>query len=176
VKRNPQARLCNNSKCFTMWAWDTILLFTGSETIILPHQNKTILSCVRGSVTNNNGFWIGWLDLLEPLLQLQPIITVHSRWPPKTRSIPDWSVFSSCYDKRRTKDPSFKWSELTRLQFRGEPNISHHILQFLSNSVLLSLFIATGVCLPNCCPAMEFRFGSTIPVFRRHVATFSKAA
>jgi hypothetical protein len=28
-----------------------------------------ILSCVRGSVTNNNGFWIGWLDLLALLLQ-----------------------------------------------------------------------------------------------------------
>jgi hypothetical protein len=23
-----------------------------------------ILSCVRGSVTNNDGFWIGWFDLL----------------------------------------------------------------------------------------------------------------
>jgi hypothetical protein len=24
------------------------------------------LSRVRGSVANNNGFWIGWLDLLTP--------------------------------------------------------------------------------------------------------------
>jgi hypothetical protein len=28
-----------------------------------------VLSRVRGSVTNNNGFWIGWLDLLTFLLQ-----------------------------------------------------------------------------------------------------------
>jgi hypothetical protein len=28
-----------------------------------------ILSRVQGSVTNNNGFWIGWLDLLALLLQ-----------------------------------------------------------------------------------------------------------
>jgi hypothetical protein len=27
------------------------------------------LSCVYGSVTNNNGFWIGWFDLLTSLLQ-----------------------------------------------------------------------------------------------------------
>jgi hypothetical protein len=27
-----------------------------------------ILSHVRGSVSNNNGFWIGWLDLLTPYL------------------------------------------------------------------------------------------------------------
>jgi hypothetical protein len=47
-------------------------------------------------VTNNNGFLIGWLDLLPPL-QLQPIITAHNQWPSKTRSISYWttSVFSS---------------------------------------------------------------------------------
>jgi hypothetical protein len=59
-----------------------------------------LLSRVRGSVTDNNGFWIGWLDLLALLLQLQnlqPITTAHNQWLPKTRSIPYWtmSVFSS---------------------------------------------------------------------------------
>jgi hypothetical protein len=38
-----------------------------------PYRTVTsfplILSRVRGSVTNNNGFWIGWLDLLAPSLQ-----------------------------------------------------------------------------------------------------------
>jgi hypothetical protein len=34
-----------------------------------------ILSRIRGSVTNNNGFWIGWLDLSALGLQLQSIIT-----------------------------------------------------------------------------------------------------
>jgi hypothetical protein len=59
--------------------------------------NEMILSRVRGSVINNNGFWIGWLDLLALLLQLQSIIRAHKRWLPKTRSIPYWttSVFSS---------------------------------------------------------------------------------
>jgi hypothetical protein len=54
-------------------------------------------SRVRGSVTNNNGFWIGWFNLLALLLQLQSIVTAHNQWLLKTRSIPYWttSVFSS---------------------------------------------------------------------------------
>jgi hypothetical protein len=41
-------------------------------------------------VTNNNGFWVGWLDLLALLYN-------YNQWLPKTRSIPYWttSVFSS---------------------------------------------------------------------------------
>jgi hypothetical protein len=59
-----------------------------------------ILSHVRGSVTNNNEFWIWWLDLLALLLQslvIKSSITAHNQWLPKTRSIPYWttSVFSS---------------------------------------------------------------------------------
>jgi hypothetical protein len=59
----------------------------------------------RVCVANNNGFWIGWLDLLALRLQLQPIITAHNPWLPKTRSISYWtkSVFSSTVtnDERR---------------------------------------------------------------------------
>jgi hypothetical protein len=33
----------------------------------------TIWSRVRGSTTNDNGFWIGWLDVLAPSLQLQQL-------------------------------------------------------------------------------------------------------
>jgi hypothetical protein len=43
-----------------------------------------ILSCVRDSVANNNGFWSGWLDLLTPLFttclnhsQLELIYPLH---------------------------------------------------------------------------------------------------
>jgi hypothetical protein len=50
-----------------------------------------ILSRVRDFVTNDKGFWIGWLDLFELLLQLQSIITAHNRWLPNTRSIPSWT-------------------------------------------------------------------------------------
>jgi hypothetical protein len=57
----------------------------------------TILSHVWDSVTNNNGFWSEWLDLLVLLLQSQSIITAHNQWLPKTRSIPYWTtnVFTS---------------------------------------------------------------------------------
>jgi hypothetical protein len=57
-----------------------------------------ILSYVRGSLTNNCRFWIGWLDLLAFLAQL-PLIKAtkraHNRWLPKTRSIPSW--ITSCF-------------------------------------------------------------------------------
>jgi hypothetical protein len=35
-------------------------------------------SRVRGSVTNNNGLWIGWLDLLALLLQLLLIAIAYN--------------------------------------------------------------------------------------------------
>jgi hypothetical protein len=48
-------------------------------------------------MTINNGFWIGWLDLLALLLQLQSTETAHNLCLSKTRSIPYWtrSAFSS---------------------------------------------------------------------------------
>jgi hypothetical protein len=63
----------------------------------MVRNNKLILSCVRCSVTNNNGFWNWWLNLLALLLPLQSIMTAHNQWLPKNRSIPHWTrgVFSS---------------------------------------------------------------------------------
>jgi hypothetical protein len=40
-------------------------------------ETRFILSRIRGSVPNNCGFYIGWMDL-TPLLQLHSIITVHT--------------------------------------------------------------------------------------------------
>jgi hypothetical protein len=84
------------------------VLHTSEEFVILwncsPFQVKQIKSliknvllCVRGSVANNNWFWIGWFDLLALLLQLQSIITAHNQWLTNTRSILYWTanVFSS---------------------------------------------------------------------------------
>jgi hypothetical protein len=71
------------------------------QIMIKPHTtalwSEYILSHVQGPVTNNNGFWTGWLDLLALLLQLHLIITSHNGWLPKILSIPYWttSVFSS---------------------------------------------------------------------------------
>jgi hypothetical protein len=38
-------------------------------TFLKIKEKNNILPLVRGSVTNNDGFWIGWLDLLALLLQ-----------------------------------------------------------------------------------------------------------
>jgi hypothetical protein len=58
-----------------------------------------VLSRVRGSVTNNNGFWIAWLDLLTLFLQslLINISYNSSHSMIKTSSISYWTtrVFSS---------------------------------------------------------------------------------
>jgi hypothetical protein len=51
-----------------------------------------ISSRVRGSVTSNSGFWIGWLDLLVLLLQLHLITTLNNRWLPKARSVSSWTT------------------------------------------------------------------------------------
>jgi hypothetical protein len=64
---------------------------------LLNIEGLKILSHVHSSMTANNWFWIGWLDLLALLLQLQPTITAHNQWLFKTRSILYWttSVYSS---------------------------------------------------------------------------------
>jgi hypothetical protein len=48
-------------------------LFVISYLVVIPSVRKLliirfalILSLVRRYVTNNNGFWIGWFDLLTP--------------------------------------------------------------------------------------------------------------
>jgi hypothetical protein len=71
-----------------------------SDAIVLSYGGTYsyiyILLRVWGSVTNNNGFWIGWLDLLALRLQLQSIITAHNQWLSKTRSIPYWTTSDFC--------------------------------------------------------------------------------
>jgi hypothetical protein len=60
-------------------------------------MQEYILSRVRGSVTHNNGFWIGFIC---PSINLHSTITAHNQWLSKTRSIPYWttSAFSSYCD------------------------------------------------------------------------------
>jgi hypothetical protein len=56
-----------------------------------PASCSSILSRVRGSVTNNNRFWIGWLDLLLLsciITRIYPVILecwFHTSLPP-----PSW--------------------------------------------------------------------------------------
>jgi hypothetical protein len=49
-----------------------------SEHVSILYTHLFILSCVRGSVMNNNGFWIGRLDLLAMLVQLHLITITHN--------------------------------------------------------------------------------------------------
>jgi hypothetical protein len=78
-------------------------LLTDCRNIFWYFQNKLsylsllILSLMRGLSDEYNGFWIGWLDLLALLSQIQLTIRAHYQWLPKTRFIPYWttSVFSS---------------------------------------------------------------------------------
>jgi hypothetical protein len=56
-----------------------------------------VLSRVRASVTNNNGFWIGWLDLLALLLQL-PLITITYN---SSQSVTVYDSFHSFLDHER---------------------------------------------------------------------------
>jgi hypothetical protein len=74
---------------------------TQGSFLTTQHYNpeKRILYQTNYSVTNNNGLWIGWLDLLALLLQLLFITITYNRPQSMTkpRSIPYWttSVFSS---------------------------------------------------------------------------------
>jgi hypothetical protein len=95
-----------------------------------------IFSCVRSSVTNNNGFWIGWLDLLKHLLQSLLIIinmTVHNQWLSKSRSISYWttSVFSTVtglvliYESVTSSAASVRWLTLHNWTLNSTTELSY---------------------------------------------------
>jgi hypothetical protein len=74
-------RLRNSSSSVARYKCVSEEIVTSIDAVInilysLPEIPK-ILSRVRGSVTNNKGFWIGCLDLLA--LLLQSLITAHNR-------------------------------------------------------------------------------------------------
>jgi hypothetical protein len=60
-----------------------------------------VLSRVYGSVTNDDGFWIGWLDLFTASNHNQ-VLTVHSKWLPKIRPILAVSQFFHCQLRNST--------------------------------------------------------------------------
>jgi hypothetical protein len=96
-------------------------------------------------MTNNNGIWMGWLDLLALLLQLRSTTTSHNQWLPKTRPIPYWntSVFFSTVtnDERRISCDwiiqrwlSYEWlslpfSRVLPFITPGEQNRDHYFQQ-----------------------------------------------
>jgi hypothetical protein len=72
-----------------------------------PTNSGTSCHVCVVSVTNNNGFWIRWLDSLTFRLQLQP---AHNQWLLTTCSIPYWnpSVLSSTVTNAERRIP-YEW-------------------------------------------------------------------
>jgi hypothetical protein len=71
--------------CILTLKWSELLdLAQGKNTEEDCTSHWTILSSIRGSVTNNNGFWTGWLVLLTPSFTVS---RNHNQWMPKTRSM-----------------------------------------------------------------------------------------
>jgi hypothetical protein len=145
------------------------------------------VSRVHGSVTNNNGFCIGWSDLLALLLQLQPIMTAHNQWLSKTCSIPllDECLLFHCDDwrmKNLLQLNSPDWTSFQTNEYKSSPTV--HVLlcywcfgychgnvfgELLASNRLLHLFVVMGTCSPSHCLEMDVRSGSTIPALGRHV-------
>jgi hypothetical protein len=136
-------------------------------------------------VTNNNGFWIGWLDILALWLQLQSIIAGHNQWPSKTCSIPYWttSAFSSdatdlvlIYVSVTSSASVVRWLALhswtvtnaslnsltnqftNELSFisLGEPTRDHHLKLFVYYCYYFCFFRCYETCLANRCPAVDY--------------------
>jgi hypothetical protein len=92
-----------------------------------------ILSCVRGSVTNNNRFWVGCWDLLTPLVQsLLITMNYNNLQSIYCRGLAPFSF--SCLNSLTT-------SQLTPrshvFYLREGPNINHRLQQFLYYCMLL---------------------------------------
>jgi hypothetical protein len=105
-----------------------------------------LLSRVRGSVTNSNGFWVGWLDLLPLILQLQLLITAQNQWLCKTPSILYWttSVFSSTvtdlvliYESVTSSASVVRWLTLHSwtLNFWILLRLTHDVFSFTNDSI-----------------------------------------
>jgi hypothetical protein len=85
--------------------------------LIFTWLSAIILSRVYGSVTNNNGFWIGWLDLLTPSVTV-PLNHNH-QLPGHAKSSQSWLIvfwqwiYNSCTVTTAHIKSSFR--RLTRL-------------------------------------------------------------
>jgi hypothetical protein len=80
------------------------------------------------------------------------------------------STATALNDDCRTNDSESRLTlELNKLS--GELHIHPHVLEFLCYSVIP---LSRKHVLASCCLAMNFRSGSTIPAFRRHVTVYKK--
>jgi hypothetical protein len=101
-----------------------------------------VLSRIRGSVTNNSGFWIRWLDLFALLYNYSKL------WLSTTSSIPYWttSVFSSTVTNDERRIPAHtlnSWNDVC-LKNLWSLNLN---LSSLSLSLLLRPTVSRPACL-----------------------------
>jgi hypothetical protein len=156
-------------------------------------QSKIKWYChVQGvCVTNNNGFWIGWLDLLALLYkhnQLQQLtINDCPRLAPfltglRVSSLPLTTVLRMNNWTPLCRMIELSWNELTsrRPEYRSPPRTVRIIPFFRFHETCLqnccpamnysmSIRCSGNVCLARCWLAVDLRSGSTIPAVRRHV-------
>jgi hypothetical protein len=95
--------------------WEPLSLTILWASTACYRNSFTFSSRVRGSMTNNNGFWAEWLDLLALFLQLQSITTAHNQWLPKTRFVFSSTVTDSVliYESVTTSASGVRWLTLT---------------------------------------------------------------
>jgi hypothetical protein len=112
---------------------------------------SNILSSVRGSVTNNNGFWIRWLDLLTPSLQSLLITINDNSWQSIYCRGPAPFSFS-CLNSVTTSEQTQRSHVSSLCNFRKD---RIEITTSNSSSVVVCLFVAAETCLASCCLAMD---------------------
>jgi hypothetical protein len=133
-------------------------------------KSYTILSRVHGSVTNNNGFWIGWLDLLTPSFQSLLVTIIYNNSQaifsrtllpclPRTRSILvlvyDWLLiydWTTYVVKRRTHRKHIRCPAMDIWELHRK-NIYSALNSNGSYAIVACVFFVAGMCLPSRCPA-----------------------
>jgi hypothetical protein len=127
-----------------------------------------ILSRVRGAVTKNNVFWIGWLDLLTPLQSLLNTMNYNNtvNLLPRTRSILVLlSQISSNYRTELTES-----SHVSSLYNFGKEWIE--ITTSNSSSIIACSSVAAEMCFNEPLSSNGRLCGASLTAFRRHVTVW----
>jgi hypothetical protein len=147
------------------------------------------VTCKGVGVTNNNGFWIWWLDLLALFYNYtelrQLTINASLRLAPfltglRVSSLPLWWMTSHCSHTEillnagsRISRTEISWTELNSMRTASKsplrtvncPSVCCH-----GNLFIATCYLATTSLLLFVAAAMDVRPGSIIRAFSRHVA------
>jgi hypothetical protein len=98
------------------------------------HLESYILSCVYGCVTNNNGVWIGWLDLVTPSFIISSSLSSTDL---NSKSHCDWRSVSQswCRNSSGAHDQIFITIWQLRSCFCGAPSLTWGRVCLLSESL-----------------------------------------